>query len=96
MIRELFQVIEDRKRNPKPGSYTVKLLSAGEDEILKKIGEEAVELILAAKCQGDQRLIEELADLTYHSLVLLAMRDLRLEDIELELRKRHTISQLGA
>lgn len=89
MIEELFQIIEDRKANPRPGSYTAELLAAGEDEIIKKIGEEAVEVILAVKGQGDQRVIEEIADLYYHSLVLLSARGLSLADVEAELRERH-------
>ena len=89
MLDELFQIIEDRKANPVEGSYTNRLLEAGEDEILKKIGEEAVEVILAAKAQGNQRLVEELADLVYHSLVLLAAKGLSLSDIQEELSRRH-------
>jgi phosphoribosyl-ATP pyrophosphohydrolase len=88
-LHTLFQTIQDRKANPKPGSYTNQLFSAGEDEIVKKVGEEAVEIILAAKGQGDQRLIEESADLIYHLLVLLAHKGLTLEDVERELERRH-------
>ena len=89
MLNELFQIIEDRKANPTSESYTAKLLVDGEDRILQKIGEEAVELIIAAKGQGNQRLVEETADLFYHILVLLAAKGLTLEDIESELRLRH-------
>ena len=89
MLKQLFHIIEDRKAHPQPGSYTAKLLSAGEDEILKKIGEEAMEVILAVKSQGDQRTIEELADLYYHLLVLLSIRNLTLDDLETELKRRH-------
>lgn len=78
IIQRLFAVITDRRANPKEGSYTNRLLGAGEDEILKKIGEESVEVIIAAKGQGDERLVSELADLTYHCLVLLAQHDLHL------------------
>jgi len=88
-LHTLFQTIQGRKANPKPGSYTNQLFSAGEDEIVKKVGEEAVEIILAAKGQGDQRLIEESADLMYHLLVLLAHKGLTLEDVERELERRH-------
>ncbi|MFC1878801.1 phosphoribosyl-ATP diphosphatase [Chloroflexota bacterium] len=88
-LPELFQIIMDRKNNPTDGSYTARLLAAGEDAVLKKIGEEAMEVILAAKDQGDQRLVEELADLYYHSLVLLAARGLDLSDVQAELRQRH-------
>ena len=90
-MNRLFTIIEDRKANPRPGSYTNQLLSAGEDEMLKKVGEEAMEVILAAKGQGDQRLIEEVSDLFYHTLVLLASRGLSLADIEAELEKRHAV-----
>jgi phosphoribosyl-ATP pyrophosphohydrolase len=89
MLNELFAIIEDRKANPTDKSYTTKLLVDGEDRILQKIGEEVVEVILAAKGQGNRRLIEETADLFYHVLVLLAAKDLTLGDVEAELRKRH-------
>ena len=88
-IDELFGVICDRRDHPSEKSYTNRLLSAGEDEILKKIGEESVEVILAAKGQGETRLIEEIADLTYHTLVLLALKGLTPEDISAELERRH-------
>ena len=89
MLPKLFNIIEDRKANPLPGSYTNRLMDEGEDTILKKVGEEAMEVILAAKSQGDQRLVEEVADLYYHTLVLLSSRNLSLADIELELSNRH-------
>ena len=90
MLYTLNELIADRKTNPVEGSYTNRLLDEGEDAILRKVGEEAVEVILAAKSQGDQRLIEEASDLFYHLLVLLASRDLSLADIETELSRRHT------
>lgn len=89
MLPRLFEIIEDRKNNPIPGSYTNQLFSQGEDEILKKVGEESVEVILAAKAQGDERLLNELADLYYHTLVLLSSRNLSLADVEAVLEKRH-------
>ena len=88
-LERVFSVIADRKAHPKPGSYTNRLLDAGEDEIIKKIGEEAVEVILAAKSQGDQRMISELADLAYHCLVLLAQRNLSPDDVAAELERRY-------
>ncbi len=91
MLEELFFIIEDRKTNPKPESYTSSLFANGEDAILKKIGEEAMEVILAAKGQGNERLVEETADLFYHSLVLLSFRGLKLDDIEVELARRHMV-----
>jgi phosphoribosyl-ATP pyrophosphohydrolase len=89
MLNELFTIIEDRKANPTEQSYTARLLAEGEDRILQKVGEESVEVILAAKGQGNQRLIEEVSDLFYHTLVLLAAKDLTLGDVETELRRRH-------
>jgi phosphoribosyl-ATP pyrophosphohydrolase len=90
-ISELYDTICQRRDNPPANgrSYTSSLLDKGEDEILKKIGEEAIEVILAAKAQGDQRVIEEVADLTYHVLVLLASRHLTPTDILAELDRRH-------
>jgi phosphoribosyl-ATP pyrophosphohydrolase len=89
MLHRLFDIIEERKARPAPGSYTTGLFAAGEDEIVKKVGEEAVEVILAAKGQGDERVITEVADLFYHTLVLLAARGLTLAEVEAELEQRH-------
>lgn len=88
VITDLEMVLLDRRKNPVADSYTTGLLKAGEDEIVKKIGEEAIEVIIAAKGQGDQRVIEESADLVYHLLVLLVARDLSWRDVELELSRR--------
>lgn len=90
MLNELFELIEDRKAKRPSGAYTTELLNGGEDEILKKVGEEAMEVILAAKGQGKQRLIEETADLFYHVLVMLAFENITLAAVEAELRRRHT------
>ena len=89
-IHELESTLLRRKHSLAPESYTARLIAAGEDEIVKKIGEEAVEVILAAKGQGDQRVIEESADLVYHLLVLLISRDLSWSDVETELERRKT------
>jgi phosphoribosyl-ATP pyrophosphohydrolase len=89
MLAELFEIIESRKKVRPQGSYTADLFAAGEDEILKKVGEEAMEVILAAKGQGNQRLIEETADLFYHVLVMLAYKDITLLDVENELGRHH-------
>ncbi len=88
-LDQLLSILEARKKEASAGSYTAHLLATGEDEILKKVGEETMEVILAAKGQGDQRLIEEVADLFYHTLVMLVARDLSLEDVEQELERRH-------
>jgi len=88
VLDTLFATVLDRQANPRPGSYTAKLRSAGEDEVLKKVGEEAMEVILAAKGQANERVIYEVADLLYHVLVLLAARGLTLADVEAELAHR--------
>jgi len=88
-LDELYLIICDRRDHPREGSYTNRLLNAGEDELVKKVGEEAIEVILAAKSQGDQRLVEEVADLAYHVLVLLASHRIVPADIRQELEKRH-------
>ena len=76
VLADLFATIVSRRTQPTPGSYTAGLFAAGEDEIVKKVGEEAIEVVLAAKAQGNERLVSELADLLYHALVLLAARGL--------------------
>jgi len=88
VLEEVFSVILQRQANPDPGSYTSRLLGEGEDVLLKKVGEEAMEVILAAKGQGNDRLVSELADLAYHVLVLLAARGLTPQDVAEELRLR--------
>jgi phosphoribosyl-ATP pyrophosphohydrolase len=88
IVQEVFEVVQARKTNAPEGSYTAKLYAAGEVEVLKKIGEEAVEVVVAASRQSEERIIYEMADLVYHSLVLLAMRDLSWEDVEAELARR--------
>lgn len=89
MILELYEIISERKAKPKSGSYTNSLFEAGQERIIQKVGEEAIELVLAAASQGDQRLIEESADLIYHLWVLLAFREIPLEAIKNELERRH-------
>jgi phosphoribosyl-ATP pyrophosphohydrolase/phosphoribosyl-AMP cyclohydrolase len=88
VLGHLETVILDRKANPKQDSYTCQLLDGGESVILKKVGEEAVEVIVAAQNEGDERLVSELADLTYHTLVLLALRGISWGDVEAELARR--------
>ena len=89
ILSELYTTILDRKANPKAGSYTTSLFAASTDEIVKKVGEEAIEVILAATTQSDQRVIEESADLLYHLWVLLALRGVTPAQVEAELEARH-------
>lgn len=84
----LWATIESRNRTRPAGSYTVQLLDSGENEILKKLGEEVVEVIVAAKGEGDERMLYEMADLVYHAMVLLAARGLQWRDVERELMSR--------
>lgn len=87
-LDSLFATIEARKANPPEGSYTARLFAQGENEICKKIGEEAVEVIVAAKGETDDRIVYEMADLVYHSMVLLAARGLDWAQVEDELARR--------
>lgn len=88
-IQWLFEVIENRKKNPSEKSYTASLLKDGLPKIAQKVGEEGTEVVVAALAQDDQRLIEEIADLTFHTLVLLSVRGLSPADVLSELEKRH-------
>jgi phosphoribosyl-ATP pyrophosphohydrolase len=88
-IQWLFDVIEDRKKNPSEKSYTASLFKDGLPKIAQKVGEEGTEVVVATLAQDDQRLIEEVADLTFHTLVLLSARGLTPADVIAELEKRH-------
>jgi phosphoribosyl-ATP pyrophosphohydrolase len=87
-MTQLAAIIADRKVNPKENSYTNKLL-ANPVKAAQKVGEEATEVVIAALVQEDGRLVEEMADLVYHSLVLLTTRGLTWDDVLAELEKRH-------
>ena len=85
----LYGRLRDRKYHPRPGSYTTQLLRAGEARVLQKVGEEAVEVIVAAQAESEERMLEEAADLAYHLALLLVNRDLGCEDVDRELRSRY-------
>ncbi len=87
-IQSLYQTILSRKTDPTPASYTSKLFAAGDVEITKKVGEEAIEVIIASYKESDERLASESADLIYHLLVLLASRDVPWTAVESELDRR--------
>ncbi|CAJ1229059.1 MULTISPECIES: phosphoribosyl-ATP diphosphatase [Lactiplantibacillus] len=87
-MEELYQMIAERKQNPKAGSYTDYLFTKGLDKILKKVGEESTEVVVAAKNPGDDELVYETADLFYHVLVLLVERGVSFDQIKAELAKR--------
>lgn len=88
-IQWLFEVIQDRKQRPRETSYTSSLFAEGLPRIAQKVGEEGTEVVVAALAQDDARLVEEVADLTYHTLVLLAARGLTPSHVLAELEKRH-------
>lgn len=88
ILQELYEVIVDRTVNPKEGSYTNYLFDKGLDKILKKVGEETAEVIIAAKNQSKGEIVYEISDLLYHLLVLMVERGVKLEDIYEELKKR--------
>jgi len=88
-IESLFDIIQSRKENAPEGSYTARLFKEGLPRIAQKVGEEGTEVVVAALAQDDQRLIEEVADLTFHTLVLLSARGLTPAHIAAELEKRH-------
>jgi phosphoribosyl-ATP pyrophosphohydrolase/phosphoribosyl-AMP cyclohydrolase len=88
VLHELFKVIETRKEELPEGSYTTYLFTKGQDKILKKVGEETAETIIASKNNDTEEITYEMADLWYHMLVLLAYHGMTPEDIAKELNKR--------
>ncbi len=88
-LNDLYQLILDRKTHPKPGSYTNSLFDSGLPRMAQKVGEEATEVIVAALAQENARLVQEIADLTYHVLVLMAAKGLTPAEVLAELEKRH-------
>ena len=90
MLGRLQRVVEDRRDRPEEGSYTCYLFEKGVDKIAKKTGEEAVELVIAAKNGDKEEIVGECADLFYHTLVLLANAGVKLSDVCAELEERHS------
>ena len=88
VLSRLYQLVQDRERERTPGSYTTYLFEEGLDKILKKLGEETAETIIAAKNDDKSRLVAEVSDLIFHLLVLLVARGVSLEEIGNELRQR--------
>jgi phosphoribosyl-AMP cyclohydrolase / phosphoribosyl-ATP pyrophosphohydrolase len=88
-ITFLEDIIHDRKRNPKQGSYTNSLFESGLNKIAQKVGEEAVELVIESKDNNKELFINEAADLMYHYFVLLAAKGIQLSEVEKILRQRH-------
>ena len=87
-MHELYDVIAERKANPREGSYTSYLFAKGQDKILKKVGEEAAETIIASKNNSKEEIRYEMADLWYHCLVLLSYHNITPEELLVELQTR--------
>lgn len=89
ILEELMRTIRDRKDHPKEGSYTNYLFDKGIDKILKKVGEEATEIVIAAKNPDKEELKYEISDFLYHVMVLMVQKDLTWDEVMMELHKRH-------
>ena len=87
-LNELYKTILDRKENPSDGSYTSSLFTKGLPRIAQKVGEEGTEVVVAALAQENARLVEELADLAYHVLVLMVAKGVTPDDVAAALEKR--------
>lgn len=87
----LYRLIQGRKDEPKEGSYTTYLFEKGLDKILKKVGEECTEVVIAGRKEDKEETVYEIADLTYHVMVLMAEMGITIEDVTRELEKRHVI-----
>mgnify|MGYP000852759025 FL=1 len=87
-IRELYEIIESRRNSDESTSYTRQLFDRGLDRIIQKVGEESVEVVIAAKNDENDEFIGEVADLVYHLLVLLVAKDIKITDIERCLQER--------
>lgn len=87
-LSELFATICDRRDNPKEGSYTCKLLAGGDNKILKKIGEEAAEVVMACKDDDADSIAGEVADLMYHTLVAISHHGVDIKDVYKKLEER--------
>ncbi len=92
-LEALMKLIEGRKTDKKEGSYTTYLFEKGLDKILKKVGEESTEVIIAAKAQDKAETIYEISDLVYHVMVLMIEAGITLDDISKELASRHVIDK---
>lgn len=94
ILKEISEVLESRKGSDPDSSYVAGLYAKGLDAILKKVGEESAETIIAAKSGENEQIIHEIADLWFHTLVLLAHKGLKAQDILLELERRFGTSGL--
>ena len=89
MFGRLQRIVDEHKRNPEDGAYTSFLFARGVNRIAKKVGEEAVELVIAAATAEKESVINEAADLLYHTVVLLSAKDVKISEVSAELCKRN-------
>lgn len=95
ILDAVYRVILDRKANPSESSYTASLMQKGTDKILKKLGEEATEVVIAGKGGVREEIVYEVADLFFHTLVLLGHRDIPLDAVYDELQRRFGTSGIA-
>lgn len=92
-IDGLYTLLEGRKKDKPEGSYTTYLFEKGDDKILKKVGEECTEVVIAAKNNDNEETIYEIADLCYHTMVLMVQKGISVNDIRAELASRHIVDK---
>ena len=93
-IRELYTIIEQKRVSGDTTSYTRSLFADGIDRIAQKVGEESIEVVIAAKNDNKDEFVGEVADLAYHLLVLLVQKDVTIDDIKQRLQERHEVKRL--
>lgn len=92
-LDSLYDLVKGRKTNPVEGSYTTYLFNKGKEKILKKVGEECTEVVIGAMKDSKEETVYEVADLTYHLLVLMAEMGITVDDVKTELAKRHVVDK---
>ena len=89
ILEKLYKIIEDRKKTLPANSYVASLFEKGDDRLVQKVGEEALEVVIAAKNKAGKRIISEIADLWFHLLVLMVAKNISLEEVDRELKMRN-------
>lgn len=93
ILDEVYKIIESRKEKMPENSYVASLLKSGADRVIQKVGEEAIEVVIAAKNKGKEKIIMEVADLIFHLLVMLSSFKITPSDVLKELEKRKSVSK---
>lgn len=92
-LDKLYKIIEDRKNKMPENSYVASLFREGKDRIIQKVGEEATEVVIAAKNEEKTRIVSEVADLLFHILILLSLNEIKLIEVFKELQKRRSLNK---